>query len=217
MLGLRLQMTPRASGLLSVIVPVLNEEDNIPELVRRLKAALDDGLPFDVIFVDGGSTDRTESRQASWPKRVAYRMFYRVLARISAVDLPLDSGDLSLMDRRVVDVLNAMPERTRFVRGMRLGRLSTERRAVRPPGSLRRQDQAHVLDARAPGPGRLLRLLEQAAAARVRARRRGIRGVARLRPGARHPRPRRVRATASSPFTAARGARIVTSSTSSNP
>jgi dolichol-phosphate mannosyltransferase len=185
-------MTPRASGLLSVIVPVLNEEDNVLELVRRLKASLDGGLPFDIIFVDDGSTDRTwrlltslhaedprvksvrlartfghqaaisaglraatgdavivmdgdlqdapevvpefvkrwldgddvvyairQSRQASWPKRVAYHVFYRVLARISAVDLPLDSGDFSLMDRRVVDVLNAMPERTRFVRGMR--------------------------------------------------------------------------------------------------
>ena len=185
-------MTSRGSGLLSVIVPVLNEEDNIPELVRRLKAALDDGLPFEIIFVDDGSTDRTwrllkslhaedpdssrsgwrgrfghqaaisaglraatgdavvvmdgdlqdapevvpefvkrwldgddvvyairQSRQASWPKRVAYRVFYRLLARISAIDLPLDSGDFSLMDRRVVDVLNAMPERPRFVRGMR--------------------------------------------------------------------------------------------------
>lgn len=182
----------RRSGTLSVIVPVLNEDANIPELVRRLKAALDGGLPFDVIFVDDGSTDRTPSllralhaedariksirltrtfghqaaisaglqaatgdavivmdgdlqdapevvpqfvarwldgddvvyairrtREASWPKRVAYRVFYRLLARISAIDLPLDSGDFSLIDRRVVDVLNAMPERTRFVRGLR--------------------------------------------------------------------------------------------------
>jgi polyisoprenyl-phosphate glycosyltransferase len=52
-------MTPRASGVVSVIVPVLNEEDNIPELVRRLKAALDGGLSCDIIFVDDGSTDRT--------------------------------------------------------------------------------------------------------------------------------------------------------------
>jgi len=52
-------MTPRASGVLSVIVPVLNAEDNIPELVRRLKAALDGGLSCDIIFVDDGSTDRT--------------------------------------------------------------------------------------------------------------------------------------------------------------
>jgi dolichol-phosphate mannosyltransferase len=59
------------------------------------------------------------SREASWAKRVAYRVFYRLLARISAIDLPLDSGDFSLIDRRVVDVLNAMPERTRFVRGLR--------------------------------------------------------------------------------------------------
>src|SRR4029434_2392790 len=53
------QMPPRASGFLSVIVPVLNEEDNIPELVRRLKAALDGGLPFDIIFVEDGRTHRT--------------------------------------------------------------------------------------------------------------------------------------------------------------
>jgi glycosyltransferase involved in cell wall biosynthesis len=51
----------RRAGTLSVIVPVLNEEANIPELVRRLKAALAGGLPFDVIFVDDGSTDRTSS------------------------------------------------------------------------------------------------------------------------------------------------------------
>ena len=184
--------TGRRSGTLSVIVPVLNEEGNIAELVRRLKAALDGGLPFDVIFVDDGSTDRTpqilralhaedprikaihltrtfghqasisaglqaatgdavvvmdgdlqdapevvpqfvtrwldgddvvyairQTRRASWRKRTAYHLFYRLLVRISAIDLPLDSGDFSLMDRRVVDVLNTMPERTRFVRGMR--------------------------------------------------------------------------------------------------
>ena len=51
-------MTQRASGVVSVIVPVLNEEDNIPKLVRRLKAALDGGLSCDIIFVDDGSTDR---------------------------------------------------------------------------------------------------------------------------------------------------------------
>ncbi len=184
--------TGRRSGALSVIVPVLNEEGNIPELVRRLKAVLDGGRPFDVIFVDDGSTDRTpqilralhaedprikaihltrtfghqasisaglqaatgdavvvmdgdlqdapevvpqfvtrwldgddvvyairQTRRASWRKRTAYHLFYRLLVRISAIDLPLDSGDFSLMDRRVVDVLNTMPERTRFVRGMR--------------------------------------------------------------------------------------------------
>jgi dolichol-phosphate mannosyltransferase len=58
-------------------------------------------------------------REGSWLKRLAYKLFYRVLGRISQINVPLDSGDFSLMDRRVVDVLNSMPERTRFVRGMR--------------------------------------------------------------------------------------------------
>jgi hypothetical protein len=61
--------TERRSGTLSVIVPVLNEEGNIPELVRRLKAVRDGGLPFDVIVVDDGSTDRTPQD----PARVARR------------------------------------------------------------------------------------------------------------------------------------------------
>jgi glycosyltransferase involved in cell wall biosynthesis len=58
-------MTPRASGVLSVIVPVLNAEDNIPQLVRRFQAALDGGLSCDIIFVDDGSTDRTRRRLTS--------------------------------------------------------------------------------------------------------------------------------------------------------
>ncbi len=52
-------------------------------------------------------------------KRVCYRAFYRVLDAISEVDIPLDSGDFALMDRRVVDTLNGLPETCRFVRGLR--------------------------------------------------------------------------------------------------
>jgi dolichol-phosphate mannosyltransferase len=46
------------------------------------------------------------------------KAFYRVINRFSDVAIPLDSGDFRLMDREVVDALNAMPERDRFVRGM---------------------------------------------------------------------------------------------------
>jgi len=179
--------------VISVVVPVLNEERNVPELYRRIRATLEPAeLDFELIYVDDGSTDRTPEilrelngndarvkslhltrnfghqaaisaglraasgdavvvmdgdlqdspeslpafierwragyevvyavrarREASWLKRLAYRVFYRVLGHISQINVPLDSGDFSLMDRRVVDVLNAMPERTRFVRGMR--------------------------------------------------------------------------------------------------
>lgn len=51
--------------------------------------------------------------------RAAYRTFYWLLNRVSYLDIPLDSGDFSLMDRRVVDLLSKMPERNRFVRGLR--------------------------------------------------------------------------------------------------
>ena len=52
-------------------------------------------------------------------KRMAYATFYRTLKRIASIDVPLDSGDFCVMDRAVVDVLNALPERERFVRGLR--------------------------------------------------------------------------------------------------
>src|SRR5262249_4556095 len=52
-------------------------------------------------------------------KRLGYFVFYRLLRSISDLDIPLDSGDFCLMDRRVVDVLKHLPERMRFVRGLR--------------------------------------------------------------------------------------------------
>jgi len=52
-------------------------------------------------------------------KRLGYFGFYRICNAISDLDIPLDSGDFCLMDRRVVDVLKHLPERMRFVRGLR--------------------------------------------------------------------------------------------------
>jgi glycosyltransferase involved in cell wall biosynthesis len=53
-------------------------------------------------------------------KRIAYTSFYRILAWISDIEIPLDSGDFCVMDRKVVDTLvKEMPEQIRFVRGMR--------------------------------------------------------------------------------------------------
>ncbi len=52
-------------------------------------------------------------------KKFAYHTFYRILKSISYIDIPLDSGDFSMVSRRVVDVLNKMPEESRYVRGMR--------------------------------------------------------------------------------------------------
>jgi glycosyltransferase involved in cell wall biosynthesis len=60
-----------------------------------------------------------EHRKEGRVKRAAYSMFYRLLQRIANIRIPLDAGDFCIMDRRVVDVLNGMPERNRFVRGIR--------------------------------------------------------------------------------------------------
>ena len=60
-----------------------------------------------------------QRRKEGLLKRLGYFGFYRILGAISDLDIPLDSGDFCLMDRRVVDVLKHLPERMRFVRGLR--------------------------------------------------------------------------------------------------
>jgi dolichol-phosphate mannosyltransferase len=82
-----------------------------PEVLPRLVDRWLEG--FDVVHAV-----RTR-RKESLPKRLGYALFYRLLASIAEFDIPLDSGDFCLMDRRVVDALIALPERVRFVRGLR--------------------------------------------------------------------------------------------------
>lgn len=59
------------------------------------------------------------SRPENLIKRFAYRSFYRILERLARVSIPLDAGDFCVMTRPLVDRLNALPERLRFVRGLR--------------------------------------------------------------------------------------------------
>ncbi len=61
---------------------------------------------------------RSEREGESWFKLMTARIFYRLIYRITDVDIPLDTGDFRLMDRKVVDVVNSMRERHRFLRGM---------------------------------------------------------------------------------------------------
>jgi dolichol-phosphate mannosyltransferase len=60
-----------------------------------------------------------KNRDAGVLMRFAYHAFYRVLNVASEIGIPTDSGDFGLMDRKVVDAINALPERNRFVRGLR--------------------------------------------------------------------------------------------------
>lgn len=180
--------------MLSIVIPIYNEEENIFQLQQRLLSAsplwLED---FEIIFVDDGSYDDSlklmrevvakdsrfkivklsrnfghqaaisagikkaqgdaviimdgdlqdppeelprfleqwrkgyhvvyairKKRKEIFYKRWAYSLFYRILAKVSNIDIPLDSGDFCVMDKRVVRVLNQeMVEQNRFVRGLR--------------------------------------------------------------------------------------------------
>ncbi len=178
----------------SVAIPLYNESEVFPELVRRLTAVLDGipGGPHEVVFVDDGSADGTFEMVAAaaaadrrfvgialsrnfghqaaisaaldhatgdvvvvmdgdlqdppeaipqlvaeWQKgfdvvyvqrtarkegillRASYYLFYRMIAVLSNVQLPLDAGDFGLLSRRVVDEVKAIPERHRYLRGLR--------------------------------------------------------------------------------------------------
>ncbi len=179
---------------LSVAVPIYNEVELLPELLRRLTVVLDGipGGPHEIVFVDDGSRDgsrealidtaateprlmvvalsrnfghqaalsaaldhvtgdavvlmdgdlqdppeaipdfvrthlegydvvyaRRVRRKEAWLLRLCYATFYRMLARLSNIQLPVDAGDFGLMSRRVVDQLRNAPERHRYLRGLR--------------------------------------------------------------------------------------------------
>lgn len=177
----------------SIIAPIYNEIENLPELYRRLKETMDSsGESWELILVDDGSTDgstekirelaaadkrvrpvifarnfghqvaitagwdyargdavviidadlqdppevilelakkwregyevvyavRSEREGETWFKKTTAALFYRLIRWITDVNIPVDTGDFRLMDRKVVDVLKQMKERHRFPRGM---------------------------------------------------------------------------------------------------
>ncbi len=82
-----------------------------PEVIEEMVARWREGA--DVAY--GERAERAgETRFKLWTAHA----FYRLMNRLSKVEIPLDAGDFRLMDRRVVDALLAMPERDRFLRGM---------------------------------------------------------------------------------------------------
>ncbi len=176
----------------SVIIPIYNEELNIPNLVTRLRPVVEKtGMAYELLFVNDGSRDnslqmikalaqadthvryidfsrnfghqvavtagidnckgniiaiidadlqdppelieemialikqgnevvyakRRSRKDKNIFKKFAYKSFYRLLARISNVDVPLDTGDFRVMTRKVAEVLKNMPEQHKFLRG----------------------------------------------------------------------------------------------------
>jgi glycosyltransferase involved in cell wall biosynthesis len=178
---------------ISIIAPIFNEQENIPELYRRVRDVMSSVHgTWELVLVDDGSTDgstdaihalaqqdkhvrpvifarnfghqvaitagwdyargeavivmdadlqdppevipdmvskwhegyevvyavRAEREGESWFKKTTASLFYRIVRRITDVNIPVDSGDFRLMDRKVVDVLKTMREKYRFPRGM---------------------------------------------------------------------------------------------------
>jgi glycosyltransferase involved in cell wall biosynthesis len=168
---------------LSIVIPIYNEETNLPALTARVSAVLD-ALPLqtELIYVNDGSRDRSldprihfinfsrnfghqiaitagldlssgatvvvmdgdlqdppelipelyqklhEGYEVVYAKRrtrqgesmiklFTAKMFYRLLARITSVDIPLDTGDFRIVSRKVVNALKQMPEQNKFIRG----------------------------------------------------------------------------------------------------
>jgi polyisoprenyl-phosphate glycosyltransferase len=82
-----------------------------PEIIAQFYERWIEG--YDVVYGD------RVRREATFFLRRAYKLFYRIFRAVSYVKMPLDAGDFSLLDRRVVSALNSMPENQRFIRGLR--------------------------------------------------------------------------------------------------
>jgi dolichol-phosphate mannosyltransferase len=82
-----------------------------PELIEKLYERWQEG--YDVVY------GQRISRDAPQYMRFLYKAFYRLFRAASYVRVPVDAGDFSLLDRRVVAALNSLPENNRFLRGLR--------------------------------------------------------------------------------------------------
>lgn len=94
------------------MVMVMDDDlEDQPELLPKFLSKAREG--YDVVY------GIRKKRKVSIPRRMAFSFFYRLMNRLSDIDMPYDSGDFCLMKRSIVDALNAMPETNRYIRGLR--------------------------------------------------------------------------------------------------
>ncbi|MGF1539636.1 MAG: glycosyltransferase family 2 protein [Pleurocapsa sp.] len=98
-----------ASG--GAIIPIDADLQDPPELIAELVAKWREG--YDVVYAT-----RRSRRGETWLKRVTAKAFYRTIGRMSRVPIPSNTGDFRLLDRRVVEAIKKLPERTRFMKGL---------------------------------------------------------------------------------------------------
>lgn len=95
----------------AAVIPIDADLQDPPELIVQLVARWREG--YDVVY----ATRRIRNGE-NWLKRLTAHGFYCSIARMSPVPIPRNTGDFRLLDRRVVQALKQMPERTRFMKGM---------------------------------------------------------------------------------------------------
>ena len=111
-----------------VVVVIDADLQDPPELILQMIEMWSEGS--DVVYA------QKKRRMGIGPlKRFAYYIYYRILNKLTQIEVPPDTGDFCLMDRQIVDLLNAMPERNRYIRGLRawLGFKQTAILFERPP------------------------------------------------------------------------------------
>jgi glycosyltransferase involved in cell wall biosynthesis len=98
-----------AAGL--AVIPMDADLQDPPEVVPEMVAKWREG--YDVVLAK-----RASREGEGWAKRTTAQAFYRLIGRLSQVEIPENVGDFRLMDRRVVEALATLPERSRFMKGV---------------------------------------------------------------------------------------------------
>ncbi|QFI37484.1 glycosyltransferase family 2 protein [Moritella marina ATCC 15381] len=82
-----------------------------PELIPQMIHKWENG--YDVV-----NMQRKQRHGENWLKRSTAHLFYKLINRLADIDMPRNVGDFRLLDRKVIDVINALPERNRFMKGL---------------------------------------------------------------------------------------------------
>ncbi len=93
------------------VIPIDADLQDPPELIQELVAKWREG--YDVVYAT-----RRSRQGESWLKRFTANSFYKTIGKMSPIPLPHNTGDFRLLDRKVVEALKQMPERTRFMKGL---------------------------------------------------------------------------------------------------
>ncbi len=81
-----------------------------PELIKDMMKKYHEG--YDVVYAK-----RIKRKGESWFKKMTAKIFYRILKKITSINIPVDTGDFRLINRKIVDCLKQMPEQNKFLRG----------------------------------------------------------------------------------------------------